>query len=71
MTPPFQLNQRIRVTDSNDGKTDDGTIIKVWPQYVKSDEPWVFDVKLDKPWHGNDAVEVWVIGRTAKQLTAL
>lgn len=71
MKSPYQLNQRVRVTDSNSGLTDDGTIIKVWPQHVKVDEPWCFTIRLDKPWSGNKEMDVLEIGRSDKQLTPL
>ena len=65
-------NKRVSVTDSNNGKIDTGTIIKVWPQYTTDpNENWCFTIKLDAPWSGNQDVDVREIGRTQKQISAL
>lgn len=70
MSEPFKLNDRVRVTDGNNGNIDPGTIIKVWPQYVSPDEPRCYDIKLEKNWSGAQPGQtVLVIGRSDKSLS--
>ena len=68
----FTNGDRVVVTDSSSGKKDVGTITKVWPNYSgKPEEKDCFNIRLDKPWSGNDVMEVFEIGRTSATLEKL
>ena len=68
MASDLKVGDRVKVTDSNDHKIDIGTIIKAYPQFMHPNENDCYTIRLDKPWHGNPALEVMEIGRTSKTI---